>query len=238
MGDSRTLQQLLDDAAARADIAPITATTHVTQSQATTWVNQAIGKLRGRIIKEYDEDYFTKFESPTIATVAGTDLYPNPTDFFKLLGIEFSTDNEVTWLDAARLNFGDRNRFGTSQSRWSATSRPRYKLFGAGLLWRPVPDGVYKFRRIYAPTLLRLSALSDTFEFYNGWDRFVGAFVAELIAIKRDESPAPHRAAQADAWADICEEVRVRDAAEPMRVRDSEGYSTDALSDFDDEEAI
>lgn len=234
MGDTRTLQQLIDDAAGRADVT-ITTDSFVTIALATTWVNQAIGKLRGRVIQEYDEDYYSKFGTTT-PTSAGTDQYAVPTDFFKLLGVDYSVDGGVNFFDAKRLNFKDRNRYSSSSVPWSRTSPPRYKLFGANVLFRPVPNGIYHFRLIYAPTLTRLSNLAvDTFEFYNGWDRFVGAFVAEQIANKEESDPSPHIRAQGDAWNDICAEVRVRDAGEPARIQDVMGYSVDSIDEFDEE---
>lgn len=236
MGDSRTLQQLIDDVAARADVI-ITASSHTNVTQVATWINQFFGKMRGRVIQEFDEDYFTKTESPIQATVAGTGEYANPADFFKLLGLDFSVDGGVQWHTAKRLNMGDRNNYGAGNSVWSKSSPPRYKLFGVNTMVRPVPDGVYHLRRLYAPTLVRITDLAGTFEFYNGWDRYVCASVAMLVLARRQQDPSAQKVEAAEGWLDICNEVRVRDAAEPARVQDVRGYSGDDF-DSDEEEGL
>lgn len=222
MGDTRTLQNLIDDCAARADTV-ITTTSFVTQAQATTWINQFIGKMRSRVIQEFDEDYYT-ITGPNSSTSLNVDAYPLPTDFFKLLGVDYSVDSGANWRTAHRLNFADRNRFGSSSS-WPNSSRPRYKLFGTNLMLRPVPSSVYLYRLVYAPTLTRLVNLSDTFEFYDGWDRFIGASVAVLMLGKEESSVTTQKNEALEAWADICADVRVRDAGEPGRVQDSMGFA-------------
>lgn len=218
MGDMRTLQNLIDDAADRADMI-VTASSFVTTTRVTTWINQMIGRMRSRLIREYNEDYYST-TGPSSSTSIGVDAYALPTDFFKLLGVDYSVDGGTNWRTARRLNFADRNRFGSSSS-WPNTSRPRYKLFGQSVMFRPIPAAAYMYRLIYAPTLTRLVNVGDTFEFYDGWDRYIGASVAVLMLAKEESSAAEQRAEAAEAWEDICADARMRDAAEPERVQDA-----------------
>lgn len=224
MSDNRTLQQVRDDAAARADMT-VTASTFVTITQANVWVNLAIAELRDIMIAEMGDDWLATVSTPA-AIIANTDRYTLPTDCYKALGVDVSMDNQVTWQSLERFEFSERNKFATS-SVWGGLL-PAYRLFGTQVMFRPIPAtgiGVY-YRIWHIPTITRLVNDSDTFDFVHGWDDWVACRVAIRMLVKEESDTSALVADLALIQQRIIGAVRHRDAGTPKRVQDTQRLSS------------
>lgn len=202
----------------------VTSTSFVTTAQANTWINLAIAELREFMIAEMGDDWLAKAGSNSV-TSANVDLYALPADCFKPLGVDVSFDNGLTWRTCDRFEFADRNRW-QGATAWGFYNLPRYRLYGANVMFRPIPATVVTYRLWYIPSIARLVNDSDTYDFVNGWDDWVACRVA-IRMLQKEESDAS--ALSADLMAimqRIVAAVRHRDAGTPKRMQDTSRLSS------------
>lgn len=238
MADSRTLAEVRSDARARADMEAGGSLDFVTNAQANVWINLAIAELRGVMIGEYGDDWLSK-KSGNLTTTNGQDLDALPADFYKLLGVDVSFDSGSTWQTSNRFEFAERNRW--QSAAWGANALPYHRPYGSNIMWRPVPAGTYTYRLWYAPTITRLTADGDPFDYVHGWDDWVAQRVAIRMLMKEAE-PSIVMAMKDDLVAimqRIAAEVRHRDAGSPKRVADTARRSPDRIiSDLFETEGV
>jgi hypothetical protein len=80
---SVTLLQLKDRSRQRADMEN---SEFVTDAELTIYINGSIAELHDLLVASYGSDYF--LSSTTFSTVAGTESYSLPADFYKLMGVD------------------------------------------------------------------------------------------------------------------------------------------------------
>jgi hypothetical protein len=228
MGDVRTLQNLIDDARGLTDNTAGGSLDWLTDGLLTTWANQAITDLRDRIIMEFGDDYFATNSAP-LTTASGVAAYSLPADFYKLLGVDVSFDavnnanpDNMKWLTCMRFEFAERNRWQTQLVNiWSIYALPHYRLNGSNLLFLPVSDGAHAYRVWYVPTITRLVATSDTFDFIHGWDEFVTLSMAVKVKLKDEIDVTAEMATKTSVLERIMGAIRMRDIGAPARVQDT-----------------
>ena len=169
---TKTLSALRTEIANRINFTvPAASGTFITISEANACINNAINELRDVMIQKYGADYFAT--TSTISLVNGTEAYSLPSDFFKLLGVDYQmSNNEYVTLTPYELS--ERNRFNRSILRPYASSEfLRYRIRGSQIIFSPIPTTTNTVRLIYVPLATALSADGDTFECFNGWDEYV-----------------------------------------------------------------
>ncbi len=221
MARTRTLILLLGDLAARADQPTFTTTSFITKAEATEYINQAIAELQDLLIINNAAQYFGK--SQAITTVSGTDSYALASDFYVLTNV-FWNANTGTGLTRMSELSPNEDEYQITGTGWDYLARVRYELVGANLRFVPTPRGVHAVTVKYAPAPVRLSADSDTFDGYGGWEEFVLFRAAKACATKEgDTENAQIWDAEATKQAQRVLTMARRNRGEPRRVQDVTG---------------
>jgi hypothetical protein len=169
------------------------------------WINESLSELFDLLTQAYGEEYFST--STTISTTAGTYEYSLPSNFYKLLGV----DRVLTATDSRavpRMQFSDRNK---------KTAGLGYFLFKDKIVLRGnVPNGTLKLW--YIPTLTKLSADGDTFDFVNGWEEFVVVDVAMKAVMWEEGDPSALVAQRINLVKRISAASANRDASESFSI--------------------
>lgn len=230
---SRTLQNLLDDARARADL---TGTTTPDDTTFTTWANQAIAELRELIANEF-EDALTVVSSNQ-TTTANVDTYALGATFFRLVGLDVTFDSGLTWFTMHRFNFAERNRWNRNALlrgiSWSRMAIPKYRVVGNNIMFTPAPQGSFTWRYWYIPTFTPLAATSDTFDFIHSWDDWVAQRMAIRAIVKEESDPSAYLAELAQIYKRLTDGISNRDSGEPERIADVRNMLRRQTSDEDD----
>ena len=114
------------------------------------------------------EDY--NLSSITFNLVPGTSVYNLPTDFYKLKGVDLKIDNAQS-IALKRYNFNERNLNNTLI--FNGITNLRYRDENNTIKFTPKPSTTNEITVHYAPHAVKLSADSDTFNGYNGWEEYI-----------------------------------------------------------------
>ena len=143
----------------------------VTDATLLAWLNDAYRELYEILAAECGQEYFGKSAIINHSTGAV------PTDFWRLLGIDWAPDG--TTVSAHPYNFGERNR-----QNWILN--PVYRLDGDVITWQPVgstPTTDYTLRYVPTPATL---ASNGSFDSILGWDTFVILWVKLKVLAKQE----------------------------------------------------
>lgn len=225
----RRLDDLRNDVRKRADIEG--ATGFITDAELTEYLNQSIARLH-QILKPIRPTYW---EAQTLFTTQnGVSLYPLPNDFQDLIAVS------VTGADSRRVPMQPFDRLDepylstTAASSWSGQPW-RYMIHGksgyadtGSIEFLPVPTGAFSVRMFYVWAPTRLSADSDTFDGFGGFEEFVVLDAAQKCAVKDDnQSLAATLRADRDAYReDMIRAARVRDQYMPPYITDTRATFT------------
>lgn len=185
-------------------------------------INQSLKELYDLVLEKYGDDYYV--QAPYVFSTDGTTyLYPLPSDFYKLLGLDLALGNtNDSFVTIRRFNFSDRNRYAVPnfQSFYGVTNL-RYRMAGNNLWLTPIPSANQTLRLWYVPRNTELVSDSDTTDGFGGWLEYV-CIDAALKAIQKAELDPSTLALQKTAMLQRIESVAEnRDAANPMTVSDS-----------------
>lgn len=147
---SVTLTELISRVRVKADIED---STHLTDSNITQFINNAIKSLYGTIIKT-DEGYFV--EDHTFSTTSDTQTYSLPSDFYTLLSVNAKINGSSIYRNVSKYNVGKRNRSSIFSSRFE------YRLVGNNIKFVPTPQANTPILLEYTPKPTVLTSGSDT----------------------------------------------------------------------------
>lgn len=116
-----TLAQLRTQAREMAD-QPLTGNPLVTESELTTYINQAAQDLHDEITRSNEDYHLTAVEFTLTAATGNT--YTLPDNFYKLRGLDIQDGGE--WRKVKPFNFAERDRY--RESDYEATYRLWYLL--------------------------------------------------------------------------------------------------------------
>lgn len=190
----------------------------VTDSELTTYVNQAIAELQDLLIGAYSSDYY--ISEYNFSTVSQQTTYALPADFYKLRGVDCAlTNNEYASLRP--FNFNERNR-NDSFSSWGLMTGPsvRYRLVGDNVVFSPAPEGAYAIRLWYIPTAVKLVADIDTLADLNQYSDLVVHSAAIKMLIKEESDVSALMAEKMQLIKRITEMAQNRDAGQPESISD------------------
>lgn len=175
----------------------------ISDAELNGYLNKSARKLWDMLI---DADASYKFSSATLTTTGLSDTLPLPTDFYKLLLLDYTSSGQRRPLD--KIDFFERT-YGTT------------------------PVAGIQLNLEYAPPFTDLVNDADTFDGINGWEEFVEIDAAIKCLNKEETDPGTLLLEKAEIVARI-EKMRRRDFANPERTRDvrkpySYFYPTDNL---------
>ena len=178
---SVTLLQLRNRSRQRADMEN---SDFVSDSELTTYINGSIAELHDLLVASYGSDYF--LSSHTLTTVAGTESYALPADFYKLMGVDVQINNSE-WSSIRPFNFNERNR--NQELTWGVAGGPnlRYRVMGSNIKLSPTPDTAASVKVWYTPKATELTAEADTLDDLNGFAEYVIVDAAIKMLQKQED---------------------------------------------------
>ncbi len=218
-----TLVTLTGRAREKADMV---GSTFVTDAADSLWafVNEGVQELHELLVESFGADYAVS--TSALTTVAGTEAYALPSDFYKLLGVDLTIAGKSR--DLKKYNFKKRNLYRNIVG----TQIPRYRVDGAYLRLLPAPSAVYTGSILYAPTTPLLAATGSTVNFPNGWERYV-VLHAAMCCLRKEESD--HTGVEREKLGlrgHIIQVAANRDAGEPEQAVDVEAGDVEYLDYF------
>lgn len=190
----------------------------ITTAEWNTMINSSCDELYDLLIAAYVE-YF--LSTSTISVLSGTDTYPLPADFYKLVGVDLVLDSNGNAVSLKPFQFGERNSFLFTPT-WNTVgaSYLRYHLQGANVRFVPIPNTAQTVKLWYAPARANLVLDADTFDGVDGWEEYAVLDVA-IKALLKEESDASALMIQKEAMRKRIEQlVNDRDIGAPSRVTD------------------
>lgn len=169
------------------------------------------------ILVERFEDYFTT--SSTITTVSGTENYPVPTDFYKLVGVDFQIDS-TRWRALEPFSVRERNVYRNLPTIGFPGYELKYWLRGSSFDLLPVPTAAWTLKLWYVPKRTQLALDTDTFDGVNGWEEYVVVDAAIKATVAEEGDPSALMQAKAALLERIEKASSKRDAGSPARVSD------------------
>lgn len=184
-------------------------------------INQVLRRWYDLLVAARGHDLYTKTtEGGGDQTVANTQSYALPADFYQLRGVELhwsATDIE----EVPEIPLNERNAY-RRYATWARYAPKGYTLLTDKLRLLPTPTTVTDYALLYIPVAPTLAGDNDTFDGVNGWEKFVALGVAlELRAA--EQSDASDIAALFSSERERLEELAAqRDASQVKRVRDTQ----------------
>jgi hypothetical protein len=220
MSGTLTLSQIRSSAQQRADMVN---SQFLTTDEWNFNINQSLASLYDILVQKYGDDYFVA--APYILATNGTSfLYPLPTDFLKLLGVDLALSNtQDSFVTIRPFQFSDRNRYAVPnfQSFYGVTNL-RYRLQGGNLWFTPVPSGGQTIRVWYIPRVTNLVLDTDTSDGFGGWLEYVIVDAAVKALAKEKTDTSQLELAKQQLVQRIESAAENRDAGNPQRVGDTQ----------------
>lgn len=139
----------------------------VSDLQMVGWLNSSINGFVDLISKQDPSYYLSRYD---ITLVSGQNSYSLPSDFYKVQGVAYKNENEDGYSVMERYNFDERYDFKSSNDVNYLT---RYNIMGSYIYFQPTPSSSGTVRLEYTPVPTALVSMTDTFDFYNGWQEWV-----------------------------------------------------------------
>lgn len=194
-----------------------------TDSEITTYINQGYAELYDILIQAYGNEYFA---SPFQFTTVGSNeqLYPLPANFYKLLGVDLQvTSNPQSWITLRKFEFTERNKYWlANQYAYYGITNLRYRVVGQNLWITPVPTQSQVMQVWYIPTVVYLSAPTDTMDGISGWETYVIIDAAIKCMTKEESDVGALELEKAALLKRILSAAEDRDASVPSRVTDTQ----------------
>lgn len=192
MARSVTLQNIVDRARIHADLR---GSAFINDTEALAMLNEVWPELYDELVMSYENYYQT---TSTINIAPGTSLYSLPSDFYKLIGVDFQVNNGA-YITLKPFMESERNQSLTTNTN--------------------LPSGVIRLRYVPAPTTF--TALSQTIDGVAGWDRLLSLLLAmDMLDAEESDSTAIARK-YARTLDRIKSAAAPRDTGFPARVTDA-----------------
>ncbi len=216
MSLTRTLAQLRDGVRRQADI--VAFTDRHPDSYVNDLVNRGLGALQ-RLTAQVNPE-FRPIASTTITCDGASTLYALPSDCRSVISVEYTGDNEKTWL--VPFEMSERAILTDDSTSSRATRAHAYKVIGSNIELLPTPGDDDTARVWYATTANQLSLDADTVDVYDRLDDYVIWWAAREIADERGDWERSDRLSGKilAITADIMVIAKQRDVSHPGRVVD------------------
>lgn len=191
-------------------------------------INEGVQELHELLADKLGEEYLV---STSTITTAGTTTEALPSDFYKLLAVDYyMTATDIR--DLKKYTLKERNVYRNSTLGTSVIP-PRYRIMGSNISFLPAPPAGKTVVLHYVPTIALLNSSlpsSSSVNFPNGWERYV-VLRAAISALKKEESDTSALEMElADLRSKIEASASNRDAGTPNSAVDTE--ADDALDPY------
>lgn len=207
----------------------------VTLQEWNDYINHSYTELYDILVQVYGDEYFlaAPYSFSTDGRTPG--LYPLPSDFYKLVGVDLGLGgtSPTGWLTLKKFAFISRNRyiFGNVPISFLGLMGLRYRLEGNYLEFIPYPSSNQTIRLRYVPRPVTLLSDSDILDGISGWDEYVVVDSA-IKALQKEESDTSVLMAQKQALLQrIQSAASNRDAGQPEVASDVRRLDGGAWSD-------
>lgn len=155
----------------------------ISDSELNSIINASYAELYDLLVSKYGEDYFVA-DAFTITTISNMETYSLPSDFYKLLGVDFKLDAS-NWASLQKFDFSDRNLYQSGSTQ--LINILKYRIFGSNLKITPIPSAGEILRVWYIPLPTTLASDSDSFSGINGFEEYV-VIDAAIKMLTKEES--------------------------------------------------
>lgn len=177
------------------------------------YINESIAELYDLIVSVCQDYYLS---SASISVVAGTQAYSLPSDFYKLLGLDYVRSNSER-VTLRRYMWAERN--DRAAMSLSAPEGTRYRVMGSSLYLEPSPSWAGTLTLWYIPAPARLTIGTDTFDGISGWQEYVVLDACIKCAAKEESDTQVYMQQKSVLTQRVITMASDRDAGEADRVR-------------------
>lgn len=216
---SRTLTNLLLDIRSRTNQEN---STFVTDAELTEYLNQELAELWTRLVLSQAQPLYRS--TTTVSVTPPTTLYALPADFLAMQGVQATLDG-LTFSVRPFMPHERASLTNTTQlyGPWGPL---QYRVQGNNIEFLPA-DRAFSATLYYVPSQPRLSAGSDTFDGFNGFEMCAIAGVCAVVAAKEESDPSFYMSQKAAFYATAEKAAAYRDMSSPERVQDVMQYTVD-----------
>lgn len=200
----------------------------ITNQEWNSYINESYKELFDIIVQKFGSDYYVATPY-TYTTSQSTQLYPLPTDFYKLLGVEIALNpsDSNSWISLRQFEFVQRNLYNyPNVFTFYGVTNLRYRLNGTNLYVVPAPTSGQTIRIWYAPRPNQLISDTDTVDAISGWEEYIIADCC-IKALTKEESDASVFMVQKQALL-----KRIEEASENRNIGDPQCVSDSKLRNF------
>lgn len=221
-----TVQELIDVIRESADIER---TQFVTDATLIKWINRSYTKLYDLVVGSY-QNYLAVLTAP-IPLVSGQSDYNPPSDFYKLMGVEWSSSGGAgnDWLTLRPLNFNERNSLTRTYKFYSAY---RYQLVNNKVRVLPAESLSGAVRLWYVPCAPVINNKDQVIEGYNGWEEFVINDCCVKVKNKQELDPSSFILERDKSEKRIIDMAANYDAGMPSSITDMTQVNNERLFPF------
>ncbi len=176
------------------------------------WINEYAKALYDLLVAA-DADYYTV--SVSISTNGTDRVYGLPSDFYKLRGVDYTSEGTLTAMQ--KYEWSERNTY-----RDTGGTRLRYRVVAGNMHFEPLP-AAQDITLWYIPSLEVLDADADTFDGVNGWEAYIEMCCARRALALEESSTTDIDAEIVAMEARIKRMAPSRDHGEPDRITDVSG---------------
>lgn len=165
MARTRTLTELRTDARQRADMEN---STFVSDTEATRYINLGVSKLYDLLLQARGDEYY--MQRMDFTTTAGEELYPLPSNFYKLIAVDINDGASV--FSAKPLEFQSERNTYQENAGWGRGFFPvKYMLQSSHIRFFPAPSSSHTITLWYvphAPELGTTAVVQGNFSYTSG----------------------------------------------------------------------
>jgi len=178
---AETLSSLRTRVRARADMKN---SNFVEDSELNQYINSSYQELYDLLVASF-EDYYTA--APTSFTIAsGSNTYTLPADFYKLRGVDFSSDGS-NYYTMMPFDFANRNNLNNNVGVLALSQyQNQYRIVGDKIYITPEDNAAGSYRIWYVPRATVLTVDASTLDGINGWEEYVVVDAARKCLAKEE----------------------------------------------------
>ncbi len=211
MSRTRTLTDMLLDVRQRTNHEE---STFVTDAELTEYLNQSLADLWTRLIQCQGQPLYRS--STTYTVTSSTSLQALPADFFAVQEVTAT----IGGFSGALTPFMAAERgYLRNAAVWNPMCGVQYRCQAGNIEFLPASQS-FTATLFYSPTQPRLTAGSDTFDGFGGWEMAAIYDVCAIVAAKEETDPGFHISQRERIYKQIETMAAQRDAANPERVQE------------------
>lgn len=193
-----------------------------TTQELNSMISQSYKELWDILAQKFGDDYFVA--TPYTYTTSSQQLYPLPSDFKALLGVEVALNpaDSTSWVTLRKFEFIQRNLWNSPNAyTFYGITNLRYRLNGTNLMVVPIPQAGQTIRIWYVPRPNQLINDTDTVDAIAGWEEYIVTDVCIKMMAKEESDVSVFAAQKMALLKRIEEAAENRDIGEPEVVSDS-----------------